>query len=321
MERAGAQDLPEFLIFRGVRLTLGHEDAVVPSDDFVERVVHRAQEMVVRAANRAVGRELDHRLNLGDRPDQIIGFQNGGHIALDRDDADDLAGHVPLGAEGGLHPEARAILAEPPEVARRNRAALDLFEEALVIVALGIVGMHQFRVAHPDEFGAVVAVHLKRLVVRIRDGAVGVADEAGVHLRDRVDLVEQVARARPLLLDFLGDIARDGDGLHDMAGLVGDRQVGGGNPQPSPVLRLPGEDIRARFGQAQGVGRGGGVVLLRAREQQDIARLAHDLGPLEAEGEAEIVVHIEDRAVWVEPDEDVIEAHRGDEGRVFARLR
>jgi len=64
---AGAQPVPEFGIFRRPGIGRIDEHRMVLADDFGPRVAHGRAEILVGVDDRAIGRELDHRLRPSDR--------------------------------------------------------------------------------------------------------------------------------------------------------------------------------------------------------------------------------------------------------------
>ena len=156
--------------------------------DFVERVAHRAEEILVRGDDGAVHVEFDDGLGAADRHD-LAGVLHALHLLRsdvggELDHADRLALCVEDRIIGGLDPDFACPLAETLVLRGFELAAVQPGPELAIGRALALRGINEHAVVLALDFGQRVAQRVEEIVVRRDDGAVELELDHGLRLVD-----------------------------------------------------------------------------------------------------------------------------------------
>ena len=172
---AAPELLPEIPVFGALPIGRLDEHAVVLALDLVERVAQRIQEVLVGVTDRAVERELDHRLRLADGGELalVIGVAQLllGDIGRVFDDLVGLAVAVEDRIVAGPDPDFLAALADALVLARIEFAAAELLPEQPVFGGLAVAWFSEHAVVLAFDF-------LERVTQRIQEILVGMQNLA-----------------------------------------------------------------------------------------------------------------------------------------------
>ena len=274
------------------------------ADDLGQRIAERAQEIFVRGQNLAVHVELDHGLRLADRLDlageirvrQLLRADVGGELHhLER-----LAGVVEDRIVGGENPDFFPALAETLVLAGLEFAAAKLRPELAIGGTVALAGADEYSVMLALDLVEPVAQRGQEVLIGRDDGAVEIELDHRLGAADRGNL-SGILEAANLAC---GDVGRELDDLHRLAGLVDDRIVGRLDPDLAAALAEPlvlGGLIFAATETCPELAIGRAAALFRHDEHAMV--LAFDLVEPIADSVQEILVGREDGAVEIEFDD------------------
>lgn len=249
-----------------------------------------------------------------------IAVNNGAQLLQQLDLGGDIGGelHHLVGPASGiedrvvgcLNPDFAAALAKTAVFPGIILAPLEARPQGCIVRAGTEGGVNEDTVMPADDLAAVVTHSPQEVLVGIKDRAIQREGNDSLRLVDRGDL----PRAVRILLLLLGNVGREFDHLHRLAGAIEDRIVGRLDPDFSAAFGQPPILASEELPTAEAFPEI--AIVLRftiGRVNEKAVVTPDDLGQFVAHGPEEIGIGLQDRASEVKLDDRLHPIKRGEQ--------